>query len=87
MTIEEHTDYLLGLSGVSALEFPDAQWQKATFSNSQGNCVEFARLAPDVVAMRDSKNPTGPVLVFERDVIAGFVRQVRGGLLDEFLEA
>ena len=42
-----------------------ADWRKSTFSSSNGgNCVEVARNLPDVVAVRDSKDPAGPVLVF-----------------------
>lgn len=42
-----------------------AAWRKSTYSNgSGGNCVEVARNLPGVVAIRDSKNPDGPALVF-----------------------
>jgi hypothetical protein len=44
---------------------PDgATWRKSTYSNgSGGNCVEVADL-PDGRAVRDSKHPQGPILVF-----------------------
>jgi hypothetical protein len=38
-------------------------WRKSSYSNGQANCVEVAHGGP-VVAVRDSKNPDGPVLVF-----------------------
>ncbi|GAA2664541.1 MULTISPECIES: DUF397 domain-containing protein [Actinosynnema] len=39
-------------------------WRKSSRSNStQANCVEVAR-TPNGVAVRDSKNPNGPVLRF-----------------------
>jgi Domain of unknown function (DUF397) len=42
-----------------------ADWSKSTFSSSNGgNCVEVARNLPGVVAVRDSKDPDGPALVF-----------------------
>jgi hypothetical protein len=42
-----------------------ADWRKSTFSSSNGgNCVEVARNLPGVVAVRDSKDPDGPALVF-----------------------
>ena len=42
-----------------------AAWCKSIYSNgSGGNCVEVARDLPGVVAIRDSKNPDGPVLLF-----------------------
>jgi hypothetical protein len=40
-----------------------AAWRKSSYSGSEGNCVEVAWLAP-ATAVRDSKNPTGPVLTF-----------------------
>ncbi|RKT57571.1 DUF397 domain-containing protein [Saccharothrix australiensis] len=38
-------------------------WRKSTYSTSQANCVEIRHLN-GTVAVRDSKNPDGPVLVF-----------------------
>ncbi|CCH34937.1 DUF397 domain-containing protein [Actinosynnema sp. NPDC047251] len=37
-------------------------WRKSTYSTDQANCVEVRHLR-DAVAIRDSKNPDGPVLV------------------------
>lgn len=43
----------------------EVAWRKSSFStDSQGNCVEVA-LGRTAVAVRDSKNTTGPVLTFE----------------------
>jgi Domain of unknown function (DUF397) len=39
-------------------------WRKSTHSNNGGACVEVARAMPDVIAIRDSKNPEGPKLAF-----------------------
>lgn len=41
-----------------------ARWRKSTRSNNGGECVEVADNLPGVVAVRDSKDPTGPVLTF-----------------------
>ncbi|MEV4102341.1 DUF397 domain-containing protein [Nonomuraea sp. NPDC049649] len=42
-----------------------ARWRKASKSNGQGGaCVEVALNLPDIVAVRDSKDPDGSVLVF-----------------------
>lgn len=41
-----------------------AIWRKSTRSaNGGGNCVEVA-FVPKTIAVRDSKNPTGPALAF-----------------------
>ncbi|MEV4254340.1 DUF397 domain-containing protein [Spirillospora sp. NPDC049652] len=37
------------------------EWRKSSHSSSTGgDCVEVARLAPNTVGIRDSKNPEGP---------------------------
>ena len=42
-----------------------AVWRKSTRSTGSGqNCVEVTTTAPGLVAVRDSKNPQGPALVF-----------------------
>ncbi|WBB99816.1 DUF397 domain-containing protein [Solwaraspora sp. WMMA2080] len=41
-----------------------ARWRKSTRSGAGGNCVEVATNLPGVIAVRDSKDATGPVLTF-----------------------
>ena len=36
-------------------------WRKSSYSNGQADCVEIARIA-EAVAVRDSKNTSGPML-------------------------
>jgi hypothetical protein len=43
-----------------------AIWAKSSHSGPNGNCVEVARNLPGIVAVRDSKNPGGPVLMLTR---------------------
>jgi uncharacterized protein DUF397 len=56
-----------------------AAWRKSSYSGSEGNCVEVAGDLPGAVAVRDSKNPEGPGLVFNPDTWTAFVSRVRGG--------
>lgn len=49
--------------GVGGQAVRQYEWRKANRSGAQGdNCVEVATNVPDVVAVRDSKHPDGPVL-------------------------
>ncbi|MEU6562929.1 DUF397 domain-containing protein [Nocardia nova] len=41
-----------------------ADWFKSSYSEGDGECVEVAWLDGDKVGVRDSKNPTGPAIVF-----------------------
>lgn len=58
-----------------------APWRKSTHSNQDGGqCLEVADNSPaDVIPIRDSKNPTGPVLVLSARAWAAFVGGVRAG--------
>ncbi|GGP37051.1 DUF397 domain-containing protein [Saccharothrix coeruleofusca] len=55
-----------------------AAWRKSSRSqNGSANCVELARTAADEYAVRDSKNPGGPVLRFGRARFASFLGSIR----------
>src|SRR5262249_11821714 len=58
-------------------QLPGAAWQKSSYSNPSGNCVEMARLPAGQVAVRDSKRPGDPVLVFTRAEWSAFVTALR----------
>lgn len=56
-------------------------WRKSTRSADTANCVEV-RLVPDLVQMRDSKDPTGPVISYKLDAWRRFIIDTRKGALD-----
>jgi len=56
-------------------------WRKSTRSQDQGACVELGAFA-DAVAVRDSKNPTGPALVVSRAALSRLAAGVRSRHLD-----
>jgi hypothetical protein len=50
----------------------DARWLRSSYSTGANNCVETARWA-DRLAVRDSKKPAGPALLFSPESWAGFL--------------
>jgi hypothetical protein len=62
-------------------DFSVAEWRKSSRSHDNG-CVEVA-FVEDQVALRDSKNPNGPVLVFTAREWAAFLSGVRDGEFDK----
>jgi hypothetical protein len=58
-----------------------AAWRKSTRSSGSGNCVEVADSLPNVVAVRDSKDPDGPALVVEPAALAAFTEAVKSANL------
>ncbi|MFI0942484.1 DUF397 domain-containing protein [Streptomyces sp. NPDC021020] len=54
-------------------------WVKSSYSGNNGNCVEVATLPDGTRAVRDSKDPHGPALLFPPEAFAGFVRAAAAG--------
>jgi hypothetical protein len=67
---------------MTALDVPRAEWRKSSHSGGNGDCVEVARNLPGIVAVRDSKDPHGPALVFTPDEWRAFAAGIRGGEFD-----
>ena len=60
----------------------EANWFKSSYSNNQGGeCVEGAFLDDGAMAVRDSKDPQGPALVFTVDAWRSFTSAVKNGEL------
>ena len=70
-------------NGMSASELPAVTWRKSRRSGPQGgNCVEIAHLPDGQVAIRNSRYPAGPALVFTPGEWAAFADGVRDGDFD-----
>jgi hypothetical protein len=59
------------------------RWRKSSASNPTGNCVELAELSGGAIAVRNSRQPSGPVLIYTRAEIAAFLSGVRAGEFDD----
>jgi Domain of unknown function (DUF397) len=53
-------------------------WRKSSYSgNGGGSCVEVARNLARIVAVRDSTDPHGPVLIISKDEWTSFITRLR----------
>ncbi|HEY3006755.1 MAG TPA: DUF397 domain-containing protein [Micromonosporaceae bacterium] len=70
-------------NGMSAADLRGLSWRRARRSSPSGNCVELAQLPGGAgVAMRNSRDPMGPALIYTVDEIAAFLDDARAGELD-----
>jgi hypothetical protein len=69
-------------NGICAARLEGAVWKKSQRSNSQGQCVELARLDASTVAIRNSRDPQGSSLIFDVDSVREMIAQLRTGRFD-----
>jgi hypothetical protein len=72
-------------NGISAERLTTARWRKSTASNPSGSCVEIAELSDGMIAIRNSRDKSGPALIYPRTELAGFLRSVKDGEFDSLL--
>jgi hypothetical protein len=73
-------------NGAQADQLP-ARWRKSQVSNPTGSCVEVAALPDGAVAVRNSRHPAGPALVYTRAEVAAFLTGVKNGEFDDLYPA
>lgn len=67
-------------------DFANAKWRRSVKTQNSGACVEVARIG-DVVGVRDSKNPDGPVLRFTIREFEAFLDGARKAEFDDLVAA
>jgi len=72
-------------NGMSAERVEDARWHKSRHSNPNGSCLELAALRDGTIAVRNSRFPSGPALVYTPAEIAAFIRGAKDGEFDYLL--
>lgn len=73
-------------NGMPATKIHGVSWQKSRRSNSQGNCVEMAELPDQLVAVRNSRHPDGPALIYTRPEIEALILGAKDGDFDHLLQ-
>jgi hypothetical protein len=61
-------------------------WQKSQRSNAQGNCVELAQLPNGETALRNSRHPGGPILIFTGAEIDALIEGMKNGEFDNLVD-
>jgi len=61
----------------------EVTWRKSKASNPSGACVEVAMLPDGEVAVRNSRHPSGPALIYTRAEIAAFLAGAKAGEFDD----
>lgn len=70
-------------NGMPAASLVGVTWRKSKRSGCVGNCVEAAALDSGEVALRNSRDPNGPALIFSRDEMAAFLAGAKDGEFDD----
>lgn len=73
-------------NGMPVSVLPPLQWQKSRRSNPSGNCVEMAALpGGGGIAVRNSRDPDGPALIYTLEEIVAFLAGARDGDFDNLI--
>src|SRR3569833_3786732 len=78
-------DMYQAYNGISAARLREASWLKSRVSNPSGNCVELAELPCGEIAIRNSRFPDGPALLYTRAEIDAFIKGAKDGDFDHML--
>jgi hypothetical protein len=70
-------------NGIAADQLASVRWRKSRASNPTGSCVEVAELTDGAIAVRNSRHPSGPALIYTRAEVEAFLAGVKNGEFDD----
>ncbi|KPC62513.1 DUF397 domain-containing protein [Streptomyces chattanoogensis] len=69
-------------NGIPSDEIAGVTWLKAQASLGAGECVEVASLPGGEVAVRNSRHPEGPALIFTKAELRAFLEGAKSSEFD-----
>ena len=66
-----------------AVQLISAAWRKSKVSNTSGSCIEVAELTDGAIAVRNSRPPAGPALIYTQAGIRAFLTGLKNGDFDD----
>jgi len=72
-------------NGMPSSSLADAEWQSSQHGDRRAACVEMAVLPGGSIAMRNSRHPGGPALIYTHAEIEAFIAGAKDGDFDDLI--